>query len=181
MSYAIQNDYKKDHITLETKHGKVVMKLFPQVAPNHVKRIQELVEEGFYNGLKFHRVIDGFMVQTGCPKGNGTGGSNKSNLKAEFNEIHHGKGIVSMARSTDFNSANSQFFIMLGDAPSLDRQYTVFGQVISGMQYVDMIKKGDSNRNGTVDNPDTIVSMYLGMPDELNSSSDFAASSPFTN
>ena len=170
MSYSIENNYKKDHVTLVTEKGNIVIKLFPQMAPNHVKRIQELVEEGFYNGLKFHRVIDGFMVQTGCPHGTGTGGSKKMDLKAEFNDIHHGKGIVSMARAMDPNSANSQFFIMLGDHPYLNKQYTAFGQVISGMQYVDKIKKG-AGANGAVDNPDTIVSMYLGMPEELDTSS----------
>jgi peptidylprolyl isomerase len=190
MSYAIENDYKKiendyteNHVTLVTKNGNVVIKLFPEMAPNHVERIQYLVKKDFYNGLKFHRVIDGFMVQTGCPKSNGTGGSDLGTLKAECNNnnIPHVKGTVSMARSDHPDSANSQFFIMLGEHTHLDKQYTAFGQVISGMDYVDKIKKGDAKNNGTVDNPDEIIKMYLGMPEELHSSSDHAAPSPFIN
>jgi peptidylprolyl isomerase len=146
-------------LLMHLKDGEVVIQLYPDKAPEHVKRITELTNEGFYNGLKFHRVIAGFMVQTGDPKGDGTGGSNKSNLRAEFNDIKHTKGVLSMARSADPNSANSQFFIMLGDSPHLDGQYTAFGRVISGMEFVDKIKKGDPNRNGSVENPDTILEM----------------------
>lgn len=156
------------YFTLTTKHGMTVVEFFPHKAPNHVKRIQELIEEGYYNGLKFHRVIDGFMVQTGCSKGDGTGGSNKPDLKAEFNDIQHKTGIVSMARKGHPDTANSQFFIMLGDAPYLDGQYTVFGQVIHGMDCIHRIKKGDDNNNGAVTNPDTIVEIHLGIPEELS-------------
>lgn len=155
------------YLTIKTKHGTTVIKLFPDKAPNHVKRIQELVQDKFYDEFKFHRVIDGFMVQTGCPQGNGTGGSDKGDLKAEFNDIHHGRSIVSMARSANPHSANSQFFIMLGDHGYLDRQYTAFGQVVHGMDFIDMIKKGNSNENGTVKDPDIIELMYLGIPDTI--------------
>lgn len=150
-----------EYIAIKTKHGQTVIELFRDKAPNHVQRIIDLTNEGFYNGIKFHRVIDGFMVQCGCPKGNGTGGSDKPNLKAEFNDIKHVEGVVSMARSMDPNSANSQFFIMLGTHTHLDRQYTAFGKVISGIEYIHMIRKGDSNNNGTVKNPDFIEEMYL--------------------
>ncbi len=148
-------------IYLDLKDGRVTIKLRPDLAPNHVARIKELVGQGFYDGLKFHRVIDGFMAQTGDPKGNGTGGSGKY-LRAEFSTEHHKRGTVSMARAQDINSADSQFFICLADAPWLDRQYTVWGEVIDGMEYVDNIKKGDSNNNGAVSNPDVIVKMTLG-------------------
>jgi peptidylprolyl isomerase len=131
----------------------VTLELYPNKAPKHVERILKLVKEGFYNGLKFHRVIDGFMVQTGDPSGNGTGGSKLANLPAEFNDMDHVRGVLSMARASDPNSANSQFFIMLGDAPHLNGQYTAFGKVISGMDCVDKIKKGDGP-NGMVSEPD---------------------------
>ena len=120
----------------------------PEVAPNHVKRIKELVNDGFYDGIKFHRVIAGFMAQTGDPLGNGTGGSGQ-NIKAEFNNERHLRGTLSMARAQDPNSADSQFFICLEDAPHLNGQYTVWGQVIDGMEYVDNIKKGEGN-NGSI-------------------------------
>ena len=147
-------------ILLRLKTGEVTIQLLPEVAPNHVARIKELVSEGFYNGLNFHRVIDGFMAQTGDPRGNGTGGSG-TNLDAEFSSEPHVRGIVSMARAQNPNSADSQFFIVLDDSTFLDNQYTVFGKVVSGMDHVDQIKKGDSADNGSVDSPDKIISMEL--------------------
>ena len=146
-------------LVLKLKDGEVVIEMFPDVAPNHVARIKELVREGFYNGLKVHRVIDGFMAQTGCPLGNGTGGSGKK-LKAEFNRIPHTRGVVSMARAMDPDSADSQFFICFDNAPHLDGQYTVWGKVVSGMEFVDNIKKG-GGYNGIVYQPDEIVSMEV--------------------
>jgi len=148
-------------IQLELKSGTVRIELLPAVAPNHVQRIKELVRDGFYNGLKFHRVIDGFMAQTGDPTGTGTGKSKKSNLSAEFSRERHVRGTCSMARSNDPNSANSQFFICLADAPWLDGQYSVWGRVISGMEHVDDIKKGSSSNNGMVNDPDRIIEMTL--------------------
>lgn len=146
-------------LLLKTKNGDIVIEMFPDDAPKHVARIKELVRDGFYNGLKFHRVIDGFMAQTGDPRGNGTGGSGKK-LKAEFNRNRHTRGTVSMARAMDPDSADSQFFICFGDCPWLDGQYTVWGQVTSGMEYVDQIKRG-SGSNGMVSEPDIIVSMSV--------------------
>ena len=155
---------------LKLKDGDVKIELFEDVAPNHVKRIKQLALEGKYDGVVFHRVIDGFMAQTGDVKfGNssnddfnlrsaGTGGSDLPDLKAEFSKIPHIKGTLSMARSQDPNSANSQFFICLKASSFLDRQYTVFGKVIEGMDLVDKIKKGDSDNNGSVSNPDKIIS-----------------------
>ncbi len=151
---------KENTLYMDLDYGRVVIELLPDVAPNHVKRIKELTREGFYNGLKFHRVIDGFMAQTGDPLGNGTGGSG-TKLKAEFNATPHVRGTVSMARAQDPNSADSQFFICFDDARFLDGQYTVFGKVVEGMEYVDMIKKGDERMNGTVSNPDIIVKMQV--------------------
>lgn len=151
---------KENTIYLDTENGRVTIELYPDVAPNHVARIKELTREGFYNGVKFHRVIPGFMAQTGDPTGTGMGGSGKK-LKAEFNSKHHGRGTVSMARAMDPNSADSQFFICFDDAGFLDGQYTVFGQVTSGMEYVDMIKAGTSANNGAVSNPDIIVKMQV--------------------
>lgn len=148
-------------VILQLKDGPVYIQLFPTKAPNHVKRILELTRDKFYDGLVFHRVIDGFMVQTGDPTGTGTGRSSKPNLKAEFNDIKHERGVCSMARSADPDSANSQFFIMLAPAPHLDGQYTAWGKVISGMEFVDSIKKGDSKNNGAVENPDKIVNMNV--------------------
>ena len=145
---------------LETKNGRVVIEMRPDLAPTHVARIKELVRQKFYDGLTFHRVIDGFMVQTGDPNGNGTGGSGQ-NLPAEFTSEKHVRGILSMARAQDPGSADSQFFIMLADSEHLDNQYTVWGKVVSGMEYVDQIKKGDASQNGTVTNPDTIVRMVV--------------------
>ncbi|MCI4665309.1 MAG: peptidylprolyl isomerase [Neomegalonema sp.] len=125
--------------------GKVVIKLLPDVAPGHVARIKELARAGFYDGIVFHRVIDGFMAQTGDPTGTGTGGSDKPDLKAEFSDIPFERGTLGMARTSDPDSANSQFFIMFTRYPSLDTQYTVFGQVVQGMEFVDLIKKGPSH------------------------------------
>ena len=159
----IKHSYKvkdaENSLLLRTKYGDVVIEMMPDVAPNHVARIKELVREGFYNGLKFHRVIDGFMAQAGCPRGDGTGGSGKK-LKAEFNRVPHRRGIVSMARSMMPDSADSQFFICYGDCPWLDGQYTVWGEVTSGMEFVDMLKKGDGS-SGMVTEPDVIVSLSV--------------------
>lgn len=142
-------------LLLETTQGNVVIELRPDLAPNHVARIKELVREGFYNGIVFHRVIDGFMAQTGCPQGTGTGGSGKK-LKAEFNDAKHVRGTCSMARSMDPNSGDSQFFICFGDATWLDGQYTAWGQVVEGMDNIDKIKRGEP-----VSNPDKIVSLKV--------------------
>jgi peptidylprolyl isomerase len=136
---------------LETTKGDVIIEMRPDLAPNHVARIKELVREGFYDGVVFHRVIDGFMAQTGCPQGTGTGGSGKK-LKAEFNAEPHVRGVVSMARAQNPDSGDSQFFIVFDDATFLDRQYTAWGKVISGMENVDKIKRGEPVRD-----PDKIV------------------------
>ena len=161
---------KENIMILKLKDGEVKIKLFKDVAPNHVERIKKLADDGNYDGVVFHRVIDGFMAQTGDVKfGNtnnndfdlnraGMGGSDLPDLKSEFNNLPHDRGTLSMARSADPNSANSQFFICFEPAPFLDRQYTVFGKVISGMEYVDKIKRGDSNNNGAVKDPDKIIS-----------------------
>ena len=133
--------------TGEDGGGDVVIRLRPDLAPGHVARIKELVEEGFYDGVVFHRVIPGFMAQGGDPTGRGTGGSNKPNLKAEFSSEPHVRGAVSMARTNDPNSANSQFFICFDDATFLDRQYTVWGNVVEGMEHVDALPKGEPPRN----------------------------------
>ena len=146
-------------LLLKLKNGDVVIEMFSDDAPNHVARIKELVRAGFYNGLKFHRVIDGFMAQTGCPFGTGTGGSGKK-LKAEFNRRPHLRGTVSMARAMDPDSADSQFFICFAEAPWLNGQYTVWGEVVSGMEYVDMIKRGTGG-NGMESQPDEIVSVAV--------------------
>ena len=148
-------------IYMQLKDGRVVIELRPDLAPEHVKRIKELTRKGFYDGLKFHRVIDGFMAQTGDPRGDGTGGSDLPDLKAEFSSAKHVRGTASMARAGDPNSANSQFFICFKPAPFLDGQYTIWGQVVVGMEYVDAIKRGDEANNGAVDNPDVIVSMKV--------------------
>ncbi len=148
-------------VILETKDGRVTIELRPEIAPKHVKQIKTLVSQGFYDGLKFHRVIDGFMVQTGDPKGNGTGGSSLPNIPAEFSSAPFKRGTVGMARSGDPNSANSQFFICLGDADFLNNNYTVVGVVTSGMDVVDKIKKGSKSNNGSVQDPDKIVKMTL--------------------
>ncbi|OAN43981.1 peptidylprolyl isomerase [Paramagnetospirillum marisnigri] len=145
---------------LDLKDGRVVIQLRPDLAPNHVARIKELVREGFYDGLKFHRVIDGFMAQTGCPKGTGTGGSDKGHLKAEFSGEKHVRGTCSMARAASPDSASSQFFICFGAHSHLDRQYTIWGQVSEGMDFVDAIKKGAA-RSGSVDSPDSIIRLRV--------------------
>jgi len=149
-------------LVLETNKGTVEIALRPDLAPQHVARIKELAREGFYDGVVFHRVIDGFMAQTGDPTGTGSGGSKLPDLKAEFTATPYQRGTVGMARtaqSTD--SANSQFFIMFNRVPSLDGQYTVFGEVIDGMNVVDTIKKGSQSANGQVTNPDKIVKAYI--------------------
>ncbi|MCL2715675.1 MAG: peptidylprolyl isomerase [Alphaproteobacteria bacterium] len=138
-------------LILETTQGPVTIEMRPDLAPNHVARIKELVRAGFYDGIVFHRVIDGFMAQTGCPHGTGTGGSG-TKLKAEFNSEPHVRGVVSMARSSDPHSGDSQFFICFDDARFLDRNYTVWGKVSAGMENVDKIKRGEP-----VSNPDRIV------------------------
>ena len=148
-------------IYLQLKDGRVVIQLRPDLAPNHVARIKELTRQGFYNGVVFHRVIDGFMAQTGDPTGTGTGGSKLPDLKAEFNSGKHVRGTVAMARAGSPDSANSQFYICFKPAESLDGNYTVWGQVVSGMEFVDNIKKGDSANNGSVSNPDKIISMKV--------------------
>ena len=142
-------------LILNITHGEVVIEMFPDVAPNHVARIKELARENFYDGIVFHRVIDGFMAQTGDPTGTGMGGSGK-NLAAEFNNVPHERGTCSMARAQSPDSADSQFFICFDASPFLDGQYTVWGQVISGMEHVDEIKRGEP-----VDDPDQIVSMRV--------------------
>ena len=144
-------------LVIETTKGRVVIELRPDLAPKHVERIKQLAREGFYNGIPFHRVIEGFMAQTGCPKGTGTGGSKLPNLKAEFNAEPHVRGVCSMARSSSPDSANSQFFIVFDDATFLDNQYTVWGKVIEGMDNVDKIKRGEP-----VSNPDKMVSVKVG-------------------
>jgi len=148
---------------LDLRQGRVTIELFPDVAPQHVAHIKELTREGFYDGLTFHRVIPGFMAQTGDPLGNGTGGSEKPDLKAEFSDIPHDRGILSMARGGhSVNSANSQFFIVLEDSGFLDGKYTVWGQVVDGMNYVDRIKKGSESRDGAIKGrPDKIVRMQV--------------------
>ena len=155
---------------LKLKDGDVKIELFEDAAPNHVKRIKELANSGKYDNVVFHRVIDGFMAQTGDVKfGNsetkdfnlsraGMGGSDLPDLQQEFSSLPHNRGTLSMARSSDPNSANSQFFICFKPAPFLDRQYTVFGKVIEGMEYVDKIKRGDESNNGSVSDPDKIIS-----------------------
>jgi peptidylprolyl isomerase len=145
-----------DTLTLETTKGPVVIKMRPDLAPGHVAHIKRLVQEGFYDGIVFHRVIDGFMAQTGCPHGTGMGGSDYPNLKAEFNAAPHVRGTCSMARAQHPDSANSQFFICFEPAPFLNRQYTVWGEVISGMENVDQIKRGEP-----VKDPDKIVKATL--------------------
>ena len=157
-------------ILMELKNGTVTIELLPDIAPGHCERMKELVRSGQYDNVSFHRVIDGFMAQTGdvqFGKSNsdsfdlnraGMGGSDLPDLKSEFNNLPHDRGTLSMARSADPNSANSQFFICFKPAPFLDRQYTVFGKVIEGMEFVDKIKRGDENNNGSVSDPDKIIS-----------------------
>ncbi len=168
--FSINLQSKENIMIMKTKYGEVEIELYKDIAPNHVKRFKELAETGKYDGVVFHRVIDGFMAQTGDVKfGNstnsdynlslaGTGGSDFPDVKAEFSEIPHVKGILSAARSSDPNSFNSQFFICLDNAPHLDRQYSVFGKVTKGMEFIDKIKKGVPG-SGAVDEPDKIISL----------------------
>jgi len=161
---------KENTMILKLKYGDVEIKLYPEKAPNHVERFKKFSDEGRYDNVVFHRVIDGFMAQTGDVKfGNtsspdfnlnlaGTGGSELPDLKAEFSDVAHTRGVLSAARSADPNSANSQFFICFDSAPHLDRQYSAFGKVIKGMEFVDMIKKGDPN-SGSVQDPDKIITL----------------------
>ena len=165
-----QSIAEENIMILKLKDGEVKIELFEDVAPNHVKRIKELANSGKYDNVVFHRVIDGFMAQTGDVKfGNseskefdlrraGMGGSDLPDLNQEFSSLPHDRGTLSMARSSDPNSANSQFFICFKPAPFLDRQYTVFGKVLEGMEFIDMIKRGDENNNGAVTDPDKIIS-----------------------
>lgn len=146
----------EDTLHLDLAKGRVVIELRPDLAPGHVARIKELAREGFYDGTPFHRVIEGFMAQGGDPTGTGMGGSKKPNLKAEFSKEPHVRGVCSMARAQDPNSANSQFFICFGDAKFLDRQYTVWGKVVSGMEHIDALKRGEPVRD-----PDRIVKMRV--------------------
>ena len=147
-------------IYLDVPDGRVVIEMRPDLAPATCAQIKRLAREGFYNGIAFHRVIAGFMAQTGDPRGDGTGGSGHK-LKAEFSQEHHVRGTVSMARASDPDSADSQFFIMFAPSTHLDGQYTIWGQVTSGMEHIDAIKKGDSARNGTVVDPDHIIRMQV--------------------
>ena len=151
-----------DTLVMELKSGPVKIKLRPDLAPNHVARVKELAERGFYDGVVFHRVIPGFMAQTGDPTGTGSGGSDLPDLDAEFSGEKHKRGTVSMARTSDPDSANSQFFICFADAPWLDRQYSVWGQVVEGMDHVDAIKKGGEHNNGAISGePDKILKMRV--------------------
>ena len=168
--FNFNSNAKENMMILKLKDGDVKIELFEDKAPNHVKRIKELADKGLYDNVVFHRVIDGFMAQTGDVKfGNsessdfnlsraGMGGSDLPDLEQEFNSLPHDRGTLSMARSQDPNSANSQFFICFQPAPFLDRQYTVFGKVIEGMEFVDKIKRGDESNNGAVSDPDKIIS-----------------------
>lgn len=145
---------------IDTKYGRVVIELLPQIAPQHVERIKTLARQKFYDGIVFHRVIDGFMAQTGDPTGTGMGGSKLPDLRAEFSDEPHIRGAVSMARASDPNSGNSQFFIVTKDSRFLDGQYTVWGRVIKGMEFVDQIKKG-AGRDGKVPNPDVMIKVRV--------------------
>jgi len=148
-------------LVLETKDGRIVIRLRPDLAPKHVAQVKALASRGFYDGIVFHRVINGFMAQTGDPTGTGTGKSDLPNVPAEFSAEPFKRGTLGMARAQDPNSANSQFFIMFAEGSFLNGQYTVFGEVVQGMDVVDKIKKGDQARNGQVTNPDKIVKLRL--------------------
>jgi peptidylprolyl isomerase len=152
-----QSSDPENTLILETKNGPIVIQLRPDLAPKHVERIKKLTREGFYDGVVFHRVIDGFMAQTGDPTGTGTGGSSEPDLKAEFSQEPFKRGTLGMARTADPDSANSQFFIMFAPADHLNGQYTVFGEVVEGMDKVDAIKKGSQAQNGSVQDPDKII------------------------
>ncbi len=145
---------------LDLTYGRVVIEMRPDLAPKHVEQIKRLAREKFYDGIVFHRVIAGFMVQGGDPTGTGTGGSGHK-LPAEFSNEPHVRGVTSMARSSDPDSADSQFFLMLGDSPFLDGKYTVWGKIVEGLKFIDHIKKGDQANNGMVDDPDKIVTMRV--------------------
>ncbi|MBC6440039.1 MAG: peptidylprolyl isomerase [Rhodospirillales bacterium] len=152
---------RENMLYLDLESGRVVIALRPDLAPRHVEQIKTLAREGFYDGIVFHRVIDGFMAQTGDPTGTGRGSSHLPDIEAEFSLEPHVRGAVSMARARNPDSANSQFFIVLADSNFLDGQYTVWGKVVEGMEFVDRIRKGDPNDNGAVTNPDAIVSMRV--------------------
>ncbi|NVK17633.1 MAG: peptidylprolyl isomerase [Methylocystaceae bacterium] len=155
-------DYDLENtLYMDLKNGRVVIKMRPDIAPQHVARIKQLTREGFYDGTVFHRVIRGFMAQGGDPTGTGMGGSKYPDLPAEFSNEKHVTGTVSMARSSSPNSANSQFFIVFKKAAHLDGQYTVWGHVVEGMEFVNRIKKGSSFKNGQVTNPDKIIKMQV--------------------
>jgi peptidylprolyl isomerase len=147
----------EEKLVLSLDSGDVVIRLLPDKAPGHVERIKELAGEGFYDGVKFHRVIPGFMAQGGCPNGTGMGGSSKPDLKAEFNDVPHVRGVCSMARTQNPHSANSQFFICFDDARFLDRQYTVWGEVESGMEHIDALPKGEPPAKPGMINKATVV------------------------
>ena len=149
-------DDPQNTLYLDLKDGRVTIKLMPDIAPNHVARIKELVKSGFYDGLTFHRVIDGFMAQTGDPTGTGSGGSDKPDLKAEFNDYNFGRGAIGAARTNDPDTANSQWFICFDDCSFLNKQYTVWGQVTGGMEFVDKIKRGEPPTD-----PDKIIKLQL--------------------
>jgi peptidylprolyl isomerase len=161
---AFADDAPTDTLVLKTKNGDVVIKLLPDIAPKHVKQIQALVARRFYDGIVFHRVIPGFMAQTGDPTGTGSGGSDLPNVPLEASSTPFKRGTLGMARAQDPDSANSQFFICLGDSAFLNGNYTVFGEVVSGMDVVDKIKAGTQANNGAVKNPDKIVSIRF-VPD----------------
>jgi peptidyl-prolyl cis-trans isomerase B (cyclophilin B) len=149
-------------LIIDLKTGPVIIQLRPDLAPNHVARVKELVRKGFYDGVPFHRVIPGFMAQTGDPTGTGSGGSDLPDLKAEFSNEKHKRGTVSAARTNNPNSANSQFFICFDDAPWLDRQYSIWGQVIEGMDHVDAVKKGGEHNNGAISGePDKMLKVRV--------------------
>lgn len=150
----------QDTLYMDLKSGRVVIELLTEVAPKHSARIKELARMGFYDGIVFHRVIDGFMAQTGDPKGDGTGGSGVK-LKAEFSKVPHLRGVLSMARTSDPDSADSQFFILFAEAPHLNGQFTAWGRVVKGIENVDKIKKGDPARNGLVTDPDRILRLRV--------------------
>jgi len=153
---------KENTLIMDLKSGPVVIALRPDLAPGHVERVKELTRKGFYDGVVFHRVIPDFMAQTGDPTGTGSGGSDLPDLKSEFSNEKHKRGTVSAARTNNPHSANSQFFICFGEAPWLDRQYSIWGQVVEGMEHVDAIKKGGEHNNGAISGaPDKIVKMRV--------------------
>jgi peptidylprolyl isomerase len=156
-----QVDDPENTLLLQLKDGTVTIKLRPDLARGHVERLKTLARQGFYDGVVFHRVIDGFMAQTGDPTGTGSGGSELPDLKAEFTPTPFERGVIGMARTNEPDTANSQFFIMFAEVPQLNGQYTVLGEVVSGMEFVDTIKKGDQANNGLVTDPDKIVSLKV--------------------